>query len=515
MRAAQLGASFHSADLLAQLEQLEHDDEELGHGKTIEARTDRLQEALLPLYRVASKDADDTVDSETARYLLHRLFVNRHGWFVHGVEKQGAKVAQTNVGEAVASVERFSLRQLAHFGATLETLIHLENIERLNRSFEVYGFAKDGPRETNQAEAIIEAYMIFFVANWLPKDSSFHTLKKGVERQASMWAETRLFAKEVREAVFEWQEGEDPVTLWDACLQVVEEIAERYGRWQNKDCLKLRSSLHPLEVPGTGRVPLKDFWGPLQHNSSWTFDESLPYLKQLGAVEGEAPHYNVVIPNYVYSAANCLAGSKYYDVCCINDCENILGEVERRINAPSASPRRLFQVVSQIPSASVEAPRRLPDALVARLKAGAAAQGGEVFLHGRLFSQFLHHAYPLECPYPHASVSEKVTEDDWIHHTARESYVDRGLLSTYLSETENISSVLTELPWTDEENAFMQNVWSDGESTMAMEDDESSSNGKWYVFLTLFAGAAVQWARSKKAAKGECENSDGGHVHVL
>merc|ERR1719157_39189 len=41
--------------------------------------------------------------------------------------------------------------------------------------------------------------------------------------------------------------------------------------------------------------------------------------------------------------------------------------------------------------------------LVTRLDEIATHHGGLVPLHGRLFAQWLHHAYPRECPYPHLS----------------------------------------------------------------------------------------------------------------
>jgi hypothetical protein len=38
-----------------------------------------------------------------------------------------------------------------------------------------------------------------------------------------------------------------------------------------------------------------------------------------------------------------------------------------------------------------------------RLDEVAAHHGGLVPLHGRLFAQWMHYAYPRECPYPHVS----------------------------------------------------------------------------------------------------------------
>merc|ERR1719401_708419 len=56
-----------------------------------------------------------------------------------------------------------------------------------------------------------------------------------------------------------------------------------------------------------------------------------------------------------------------------------------------------------MPSSTVPADRELHPILVARLEEIAKHHGGRVPLHGRLFAQWMHHAYPRECPYPHLS----------------------------------------------------------------------------------------------------------------
>merc|ERR1712039_599952 len=63
----------------------------------------------------------------------------------------------------------------------------------------------------------------------------------------------------------------------------------------------------------------------------------------------------------------------------------------------------------------VEAPRTLPAGLVSKLHGIAAKHKGVVPIHGRLFAQWLHFAFPLECPYPHAAVrSSSVIPGLWL-----------------------------------------------------------------------------------------------------
>merc|ERR1719217_1770141 len=61
-----------------------------------------------------------------------------------------------------------------------------------------------------------------------------------------------------------------------------------------------------------------------------------------------------------------------------------------------------------------EAPRKLSPALVETLQQVAAVHDGAVLLHSRLFAQWLHYAFPHECPYPHiAGTFSPLTPSEW------------------------------------------------------------------------------------------------------
>eukprot|EP00928_Gymnodinium_smaydae_P061939 TRINITY_DN458_c0_g1_i2.p1 TRINITY_DN458_c0_g1~~TRINITY_DN458_c0_g1_i2.p1 ORF type:complete len:559 (-),score=125.30 TRINITY_DN458_c0_g1_i2:114-1790(-) len=489
------------ADLLAELERLDRT-EDFDHEMITTARVDRLEEALVPLFSIAPKGTDGRVDAAAARYALHRLFAQRHGWFVNGINLNGGIQNSSKVGEALKSGGRFNLRQLARFAATLETLVHAENIDRLQRVFDVLGFAKEAPRSDAEAQKAVEAYMMLFVGSWIADSTDFAEAERLVSLQYPSWADTKVFAGEIMQKMFEKEtERGESLSLWQSCLRIVEEIGERYGRWQNKDCLELKSALLQLETPGTGRVPLSSFWGPLLHDKGWMFDESLPYLEQLGALEGSyAPHHSVVIPNYVYSAGNCLASSRYYDVCCINECETLLGEIEVAVDAPAATPQRIAELVAALPSQTVVAPRELPSNLLQRLDDIAARHGdGLVRLHGRLFAQFLHHAYPRECPYPHLSVSKAVQRNDtWITRQTDEASVSKSFVKKYMQHAILMEGNATapvdgkqELPWTDEEDLFMHSVQLESSASATAAQAEAnlrmSAFGLLLAVVVLFA----------------------------
>merc|ERR1711957_460218 len=93
-----------------------------------------------------------------------------------------------------------------------------------------------------------------------------------------------------------------------------------------------------METPGSGRVPLDRFYAGGVDDASWQFLESVPYLEQLGALDNADPqHMSVIISNYVNSPTNCVASSKFYSVCCVDECDSLLSTLEGRIAAPEAS----------------------------------------------------------------------------------------------------------------------------------------------------------------------------------
>merc|ERR1712151_922302 len=100
-----------------------------------------------------------------------------------------------------------------------------------------------------------------------------------------------------------------------------------------------------------------------------------------------------------------------------------MGRVEHAVAAPSASPSQIAGLVASLRSDTVDAPRILPVSLVTRLHEIADHHGGQVPLQGRLFAQWMHHAYPLECPYPHvAGSTSSLTPDEWLDESGAEEF---------------------------------------------------------------------------------------------
>ena len=100
----------------------------------------------------------------------------------------------------------------------------------------------------------------------------------------------------------------------------------------------------------------------------------------------------MIIPNFLSGPSNCETPSNFYSVCCIDECEHLLSQVEVVIARPSATALRLVEVISELQSGTVEAPRNLSSVQVDLLSQITTHHGGQVPLHGRLFAQWMHHA---------------------------------------------------------------------------------------------------------------------------
>merc|ERR1719336_610071 len=190
------------------------------------------------------------------------------------------------------------------------------------------------------------------------------------------------------------------VYSFQAASQIVRSMARAYGQWQNAECRQMAAELRSLDVMGSGRVPLDQFYSQPK-SADYVFTESTEYLRQIGALDeagGVKPQ--VRIANYLMGPSNCIASSSYFSVCCLSECEGLMRELEQKIQAPTASAVQLLGLVGNMSSSSVEAPRDLPEPLVAKLWAIAERHNGKVPLHARLFAQWMHFVFPSECPYP-------------------------------------------------------------------------------------------------------------------
>lgn len=269
---------------------------------------------------------------------------------------------------------------------------------------------------------------------------------------------------------------------------MVDAITDNYHAYNSKNtCEDLRATLHQMENT-PGRVHLANFYRASTFGSQWQFAERIDFLRALGALDESVPNRPfLIIENYVTSRSNCLATSGVFAFCCRSDCEELMRHIELEIGAATATASDIAALVSNLSSATVDAPRQLSTELLSRLSQMAELHAGHIPLHGRLFAQWLHNAYPLECPYPHKEGSiNPQTASEWINETGQDVRASEEDLLRHAAEEGCVVSASgivdcgesASLSWDTEEELFVSTPVGERERTQLMFARPSSSRGR-------------------------------------
>jgi hypothetical protein len=414
------------------------------HRVFTEKRLDSIKNSLMPIVSAVPKSAGGKLGNAAVSYALYRLFVQRHAWFVKGLEPfkalsewdstSAVDVIDQRVPEYITGLfnttmgeHGFDIYHTAVLAATIEHLVHKESLLRLSVAYRSLNFETEDVLSPDDEENVMDTYMSSYILGPLIRNLSnvstrwVRFLRANVTELYPGFPETQKFLREVSESVAPQRD----YRYYSDMASLVEEVGDRYGRWQDYECRELKDMLLEIEdknAGGSGRVRLADFYNSSLYGGKWQFCESEEYLRKLGAIDDSDPkNLRVIIPNYVNGPSNCVAGSSYYSVCCINECEEILSHLEVKFAAPHGTPKAIAKLVAQLPSATVSGNRTLSPWLLHRLEEVAEHHGGVVPLHGRLFAQWLHYAYPRECPYPHVlGATSPQTADQFVRETRRD-----------------------------------------------------------------------------------------------
>eukprot|EP00413_Alexandrium_margalefii_P027850 CAMPEP_0204568556 /NCGR_PEP_ID=MMETSP0661-20131031/37255_1 /ASSEMBLY_ACC=CAM_ASM_000606 /TAXON_ID=109239 /ORGANISM="Alexandrium margalefi, Strain AMGDE01CS-322" /LENGTH=599 /DNA_ID=CAMNT_0051576595 /DNA_START=77 /DNA_END=1874 /DNA_ORIENTATION=+ len=405
-----------------------------GEGPTAR-RLGRIEALLWETFQALPKNSAGRLAPRAVRYLVHGYFAKEHGWLIKGLEPHGMHANMSEVHEVSILQDRapalvqallearepdrgLSLDDVVVMVAALERLIFDESIQLLEAAYSLNYLSADGPLDEEELHEILQSYLLVFQMGMrgnLSDARKHQAIKRKLARTGSSWRTVIEFEEDaVRNFGFAQQHQTNPFVApqytFQAASDIVEHLAQDYGKWQNADCRQMKEELIKLDVNGDGRVPLGSFYSQ-PNTATYQFAETQDYLRTIGALDetvSGAPR--IRIANYMLGPSNCIASSSYYSVCCLSECEAIMHEVEGRILGPMAPAARLLGVVANLTSSSYapEAPRLLPQDLKEKMHAIAERHGGEVPLHGRLFAQWLHSAFPQECPYPHVHESAAV-----------------------------------------------------------------------------------------------------------
>lgn len=395
-----------------------------------------IHQSLEPTYLSLPKNEHGKLDHQAVRYALHRLFVKRYGWFIKGLEPNEESWHHDHdnnestpelLKDWVPSFLQETLEEKLHhqgtdleglvaIAFTLEDLIQKDTERRLQIAFKIHQLETDMILDRPQVDSIIRSWYVSFLlaGNFSANSPEEVEMKKEVfARKYSGWTEAEEFLKSMERKHYD--KPENWKHTFASALRLVSRIEEEYHLFNDRECKDLKSTLYDMEGKKAGRVRLPTFYKKSLY-SHWRFTERAEYLRTLGALDDTDPKQPQVInTNYIMARPNCLEASGFYAICCRNECEDLMGELEIHVKASEAQPRKIIDFVSGLSTDTVKAPRELEDSLVQRLNQVAANNGGLVPLHGRLFAQWMHHAFPRECPFPHESGTiSPQTPDEWM-----------------------------------------------------------------------------------------------------
>merc|ERR1740129_1468653 len=286
--------------------------------------------------------------------------------------------------------------------------------------------------------------------------TDFFQLEREMVEDVIIWFDAKAWAEDMRLSLEYTQHSRRNPFVgernFDHAAEAAQEIGQHFGIFQNMECKALKDKLVEMEHSGSGRVTLADFYSG-SSDENWPFIESADYLRNLGALDdSDAKHPSVIIPNFLSSPSLCAAPSSFYSVCCIDECEGLLTQVETVIAEPSATVPHLIEVISNLPSDTVAAPRNLSSVQISRLSEIAEHHGGRVPLHGRLFLQWMQHAYPRECRYPHVMGSTNpLNQREFVDKFGQDFEATVDEILSYQEHAPLQDSAPVTLPWTSTE----------------------------------------------------------------
>merc|ERR1719162_2515478 len=218
-------------------------------------------------------------------------------------------------------------------------------------------------RKMNRRELFrfMEAYMAHWVLGSDEPSLIFLLRNRHIlEAEVPHWREMQSFATGML-SMIEFSRSRNPQAGHGTSLmsqlysfedlhEVVGGITKTFASWWESECQTIKTSLVKMDKSGNGRVSLSDFYGA-KADGEWRFGESEAYLRQLGALDDT--NWNrkqVIIPNYLQGASNCIITTQNYFICCKNECEPILLELEESVGAAVAEPQEILHLFSNMTS---------------------------------------------------------------------------------------------------------------------------------------------------------------------
>eukprot|EP00927_Polykrikos_kofoidii_P071490 TRINITY_DN6774_c0_g1_i2.p1 TRINITY_DN6774_c0_g1~~TRINITY_DN6774_c0_g1_i2.p1 ORF type:complete len:562 (-),score=73.82 TRINITY_DN6774_c0_g1_i2:53-1738(-) len=462
----------------------------LGCGGDVEhEHLQALTKKLMPMWRVLPKADGGLVEWKMVRFLAHRYFVQKSSLLIRGFEPirqinsssiGAAQIIETHVPSMVSATmqseqatTKYSLGEVVTMIATLDQLIRDDEATRLEKVYRILHLSPQDVMPASRLTDVLETYMLLFIMDGdqetLDELLATPTLRSEV---IPKWADIQTFVnglvKETEFGRHQFPKHGHASVSWYGLYSfvdghgIVSRITESFASFWEDECQTVKRSLVALDRSGTGRVSLTSFYAA-NSNGEWRFGESEGYLRDLGALDESSAvrGKQVIIPNYLQGASNCIVATHHFLVCCVSECEVVLNEIEESVGGPFGQPEDILSLISGITGFDDES-TKIDIVLRDQLQRIAETHGGKVPLHGRLFTQWLHYAFPRECPFPHRTGSRTAHAP---HQYGNESLATDNEIASHAAADNQSTSVQSDLDdvewmsqWSQEEELLTDDV---------------------------------------------------------
>jgi hypothetical protein len=470
-----------------------------------------IKATIMPMWRTLPKTSG-RVDRRTLRYLVHRYFMQTSSLMVRGFEPSrptndshwgAADILSQMVPAYVESVleskhstvNGFTLQDATDMVLMMDQLIFdsegslLEGVYRDQRKPMQRSLSQQGLKQ------VLESYMVKWMIEAEPHEYAILLKNRTLLESVVPHFNALMQFAEGRIKTFEFDRQQQQLTgmkrsskdswhvkySFEDAHKIAGGITRSFQSYWQSECESMKTALVTMDKHSTGRVPLAKFYNTAI-NTDWRFGESEAYLRELGALDETSSWMGpqVIIPNYLQATSNCIVSTPHYLVCCVAECETLMGEIETAIDAPTALPSAILGVVRGMTSQTSledDEPPHLTASLVRQLEQVAKSNGGTVPLHGRLFAQWLHYVFPRECPFPHknGAVSSATPSQYGEDHIASQADMRKHASNATALE---LSVGKEELQWMSQ--------WSEDEEFLV--DYSSELGGSWSRFLIIVFG---------------------------
>lgn len=467
-----------------------------GHGVS-ESRLARIRAAVQPLFRSLPKNNKGHLSGPLMRYAVRRYFSQEHAWTVKGFEphaehinisESSGDILQGKVPSYIRAVfeekfnhHGFAFEDLVAMVAAIERLAFDEVVRSVESSFWLNDKSVTDALSQTEMMEVLSSHLITSMFGGASDKEQHLFDKKYINVRYPHWSTTILFLTDIAGSDTFQRSGsanpfvEEQKFFFNDLIRMAERVSEEFGPWSNHECHEMKELLVERDTLGFGRVKLADFYRKTE-DGAWQFTEQSEYLRQLGALDESSSSLGpqVLIPNYVTGMSNCITSGPYYSVCCLNECNHIYRNLEALIPAPTASPAELLKAIESMPQAlNITAPLR------AKLEEVAQTHNGNIPVHGRLVAQWLHFAFPYECPYPHeaGTISPKLP-DQW--------RAERGDEADGVSEDEVKQVVEMDARFQSASADEVLVSWTPTESLLMASTPSDETDNHWQAQLRIF-----------------------------